>query len=60
MEEYMVVSRCEGSTYAKFFNDYSEAEQYRIDVECGIGGYLEVYERTTNEDGIISYTFLYA
>ena len=45
MEKYMVVTRIEGKSGARFFDDREKAEQYRMDCECGVGGYAEVYVR---------------
>lgn len=60
MKRYMVVSIVDGMQYAYFTDEYLQAEQYRMDCECGMGGYAEVYERQTDEDGVDSYVFSYA
>lgn len=37
MEKYMVVTRFDGVTGARFFDNSADAEQYRMDCECGVG-----------------------
>ena len=29
-----------------------------MDAECGLGAYAELYERTTDEDGMTAYTLI--
>ena len=62
MKKYMVVmSSTEDEGPGAFFtDDYNAAERARMDFVCGLGGAAEVYERTTDEDGIDSYQLLYA
>lgn len=60
MKRYMVISIIDGRQHAYFTDNYVEAEQYRMDCECGMGGYAEVYKRQTDEDGVDSYVFSYA
>ena len=44
MRQYMVVTRVDGKTSAAFFDDCEKAEQYRMDCECGMGGFAQVYK----------------
>ena len=63
MEKYMVVYAVEKQTGAAFFDDITAAEQFRMDTECGMGGYAEVYERQTpteENDYFDGYEFLYS
>lgn len=46
MKKYMLIFALDGSAAAKFSDDMSEIEQWRMDAECGLGCYCEVYERT--------------
>lgn len=60
MKKYMVVCLVDGETSTAFFDGIMEADNYRMDVECGLGGYAEVYERTDIGDGIMAYQPLYS
>lgn len=63
MKKYMVVYSVEGHAGAAFFDDMTAAEQFRMDTECGMGGYAEVYERqtpTVENDYCDGYAFLYS
>ena len=52
MAKYMVVVKTDdGETFANFFEEYIKAENYRMDCECGMGWYAEVYERVETECG---------
>lgn len=60
MKKYMLVCKGEnGIQYALFCDSAAEAHDLKMDAECGLGDYCEVYERTVDEDGVESYTFLY-
>lgn len=48
MKDYMVVTPYEGETSAHFYDDYASAHNYKMDVECGLGGYAEIYHRQVN------------
>lgn len=51
-----------GKTCAAFFDHVAEAEQFRMDCECGMGGYAEVYERqepSVDNDYMGGYVLLY-
>ena len=50
MKEYMVVYLVDGETGAAFADTWDEAQNKRIDVECGLGGYAEIYGRDSHED----------
>ena len=57
----MVITQLEGTQHAKFFDKMSDAEQYRMDAECGVGAYAEVYEyQEQTEDECGGYEFLYS
>lgn len=60
MKRFMVIYVIDGEQSAYFTDDYIQAEQFRMDCECGMGGYAETYERQTDEDGVDSYVFSYA
>lgn len=51
MKKYMVVYNIDGENGASFYDNYSDAEKARQDIECGLGGFVEVYERFTNNYG---------
>lgn len=34
---------------ALFADDYTEAKNKKMDIECGLGGYAEIYTRTGEE-----------
>ena len=53
MKKFMVVYVIDGDTSAYFTDDYSKAKNHQMDVECGMGGYSEIYVRNEEE-----YTFL--
>ena len=59
MKKYMVVMVLDGEQSVYFTDDYLKAENARMDAEVGLGAYVEVYERTTDEDGIQAYTLAY-
>lgn len=59
MKRFMVVFVVDGSQEAVFFDSYSEASRARMDIECGLGGYAELYERVEVE-GSMEYVFLEA
>ena len=44
MKKYMVITRIDGEQGAAFFDKMTDAEQYRMDGECGCGGMAQVYE----------------
>lgn len=54
MKKYMVITMVDGEQHAKFFDTPSEAEEYRMNCECGVGGYAEVYMRLKDH-----YMFMY-
>ena len=58
MKKFMVVWREREIQGAVFFDTYREASAYRMNVECGINGYAEIYTRERDEDGVMSYQFL--
>ena len=50
MKKYMVVMMFEGEQHVSFFDDAMAADNCRMDCECGMGGYAEVYERVTDDE----------
>lgn len=60
MKKYMLVYTAFGSQLAMFSDDYSEIRNSKLDVECGIGGYAEIYERMETEDGVMEYVMVEA
>lgn len=38
---------------ASFADDYTEARNKKMDVECGLGGYAELYERVDLDFGYL-------
>ena len=59
MAQFMVVSNVDGETVANFYDSLGEAENARMNCECGMGGYAEVYTRVSDEDGA-RYELLYS
>ncbi len=52
MKKYMVIYKDdEGSCHAEFCDTWSDADKLRMDCECGMGYYVEVYERYTGLNG---------
>ena len=50
LEQYMVVTHIDGKTRATFFDSKEKADQYKMDAECGMGGYAELYKRDYDEE----------
>ena len=42
MPKYMVITKGDGEVWAAFFDSITEAEDYKMDGECGMGFYAEV------------------
>ena len=56
MKKYMVVYKITGEDSdpihgATFADDYAEARAKKMDIECGFGGYAELYAREEREGG---------
>lgn len=45
METFMVIGVVEGKSFAKFADTYDEAKDTMTNIECGLGGYAELYAR---------------
>lgn len=45
MKQFMIVYRIDEGMGSAFADDYQEAKQKKQDIECGLGGYAEIYER---------------
>ena len=59
MKKFMVVIKNEDRQSACFFNKYADANNCRMNCECGIGGYAEIYEYAKDEEsGISSYVLI--
>ena len=57
MPKYMVVIKDEDGVSASFFSSYLKANDCRLNAECGMGAYTELYVRDTI-DGLHVYVFL--
>ena len=51
MKNYMVIVLIDGKQSAKFFDHLMDADQYRMNAECGCGGYAQVYKYSTGKHG---------
>ena len=65
MKKYMVVYEIKGEYAnqihgATFADDYTEARAKKMDIECGFGGYAELYGRREHEDEPPEYILLEA
>ena len=45
MKTFMVIGVVEGKSFAKFADTYDEARDIATNIECGLGGYSELYAR---------------
>lgn len=60
MPRYMLIVKDDkGMLSTHFFDDYHKAEDNRSIAEVSLGYYTELYERTTDEDGLRSYVLMY-
>lgn len=59
MPKYMIVMQLDGETFTSFAEKASDADNIRMNCECGMSGYAEVYERTKTEWGE-AYEFAWA
>ena len=48
MEKFMVLCCADGETWVDFAYTYGDAQARKQDVECGLGGYAEIYVREEN------------
>lgn len=44
MKKYMIVYKADGEQSVIFSDDSFKVEQIRMDIECGLGGYAQVYK----------------
>lgn len=51
MTKYMVIINTDDGPEAYFTDDAEKAEDTRMNSECGMGWYAEVYERIDDEEG---------
>lgn len=58
MKKFMVITSIDGSQHAKFFDKLVDAEEYRMNAECGCGLRAQVYELETDKY-TSSYRFIY-
>lgn len=59
MPNYMLIIKDEDVVEAYFYDSLAEAVSVRLNAVCGMGLYVEVYERMTNDDGVDEYVFWY-
>lgn len=60
MKKYMLVYIIEGEQGARFSDNYLEISNAKMDVECGMGGYAEIYERMKTDEGEMEYVMVEA
>lgn len=58
MKKYMLVYVIDGEQDARFSNNYLEISNAKMDIECGLGGYAEIYERMETDDGEMEYVMV--
>ncbi len=51
MKPFMIIAIAEGETFTKFADTYTEAKDTAMNIECGLGGYAEIYKRENTEGG---------
>ena len=51
MKKYMLVYVVEGEQSVIFNDSYLKISRSKMDIECGLGGYAEVYERMETDNG---------
>jgi hypothetical protein len=51
MKQFMIVAKVDDATFAKFADTYTEAKSTAMNIECGLGGYTEIYSREDTEGG---------
>lgn len=59
MKQFMIVGEAEGEQFTSYADTYTEARNKAMDIECGLGGYAEIYSREQTESGS-EYRFLEA
>lgn len=52
MKLYMLVYVVEGEQAVMFGSDLYTMLKSKMDIECGLGGYAELYKRMEAEDGM--------
>lgn len=57
MKEFMIVAKVDDSEFAKFADTYNEAKDIARHIDCGLGGYTEIYSREETDCGL-EYRFL--
>lgn len=51
MKSFMLIGIIEEQQFARFSDNYNEISAWKMDVECGLGGYAEIYIREKFEYG---------
>ena len=54
MKQFMVVVTTEDGVFRQFYDTYGEAEDARMNAECGMGYHAEVWQKVAGK-----YQFLY-
>lgn len=60
MAEYMVISVIDGEQCASFYDTYAEAKGAKMNSECGLGAYAEIYSREPDDFGTSEYVLIEA
>ena len=50
MKLYMLIIKLEDETFTTFSDDYATIAQSKMDAECGMGAYCELYKRQHDDD----------
>lgn len=59
MKKFMIVGKADGEQFTSYADTYNEARNQKMNIECGLGGYAEIYSREQTEFGS-EYKFLEA
>ena len=49
MKKYMIIGEIDEGMVASYAEEYAEARDKKISIECGLGGYAEIYIRDEHE-----------
>lgn len=60
MKRFMIVGMIDEEMVTTYADDYTEARDKKMEIECGFGGYAELYERKEYQDGPSEYVLLEA
>ena len=50
MKKYMLIIVMGSESFTTFSDDYNDISRSKMDAECGLGGYCELYERTHDDE----------